>query len=808
VTDDPFKTGAGMDALRNIQGKGKDPLLGQQIGEDRIVSLIAEGGMSRVYLAERQVGTTLRQVALKISPQSGFDTGIAERFELEQGVLASLNHPHIAQIYDAGVTDDGWPYFVMELVDGGPIDEFCETQRLDIRKRVQLMHSIVDAVAFAHSKLIVHRDIKPSNVLVAGNGAPKLLDFGIAKLLKSTDRGLTQAVPMTPRYASPEQLLNMPISTGTDIYQLGLLLYEVLTGKSLNRDTPYAEAVEKAAQQESLRLDAAAKRDLPGELAHIIEHCLRVRAAERYQDAAALRDDLDAWLNGYPVKAVGLSRRYRFGKFARRHWLPLAATAAVIVIISGALVQSNLQASRIEAARASLERVTTFQQELLVGIDPEAMGQTLTTQIRQRLGETDDATIAARRIEQFEQLAESLNFTDLARSAIDESVLANALTSIDSEFADRPDLANELRMAVGAMYYHIGMFDKAIGLTSGVVDYHRETLGDRDPTTLRLINDLGRLHYYSGAYAEAEAFYREALEGRLATTGTDDPETFHSMSDVGNVLIDLNRLKEAEDLLRGALEGQTRIYGPDHSDTATTRGNLAYVYYVLGDYAAAAPLFEKALEIDQASLGMDHPDTLIAQANLAGIYEKIGRIEDSERLHRDALTRQEALLGETHPGTLNTLHNLGGNLKLQGRFEEAADILQRAMERNTEALGSTHPNSIRFTGSYAGVLIDLGRPEEAAPLLTNALGDATSTLPPDHDTTGILYGRLGRALRLLGRYEASEAALLEGRRILIDTIGIAGARRDTYLQQLVELYDAWGREEDAAAIRQEIEVGR
>ena len=797
MTDDLFKTGAGIDALGEIRGEAADPLIGQAFGENRVLSLIAEGGMSHVYLAERTVGNAVRQVALKVSPRSGFDAGIAKRFQIEQGVLANLNHPNIAQLYDAGATEESWPYFVMEYVDGGPISDYCTSQSLDARDRVRLVLPIVDAVAFAHAKLVVHRDIKPSNVLVTADGVPKLLDFGIAKLLESSDANLTRDVPMTPRYASPEQLLNMPISTGTDIFQLGLLLYEVLTGDSLNRDTSVAEAVERASQESEVQLDAAAAAGLPRELRQIVEHCLRTRTTDRYQDAAALRADLEAWLGGYAVKAAGFSRSYRLSKFVRRQWLPLSATAALILIISGALIQTNLQAQRIEKARADLERVTEFQQNILLAIAPEAMGTSLAEQMRRRIVEAGDQQEAA---DDFERVTAAVNFTDLARSTIDVSILSNALTSIDEQFADQPDIANELRMAVSAVYFHIGLFDKAMPLNEAAVSYLRETAGALDPDTLSAVNDLGTLNFYTGDYPQAEALYREAYEGRLGVLGADHTDTLQSLNDLGNVLIDLNRLDDAQSMLSKALDGHRRVNGPDHAQTTSTASNLGYVYFVRGEYERAVPLWEESLDINRRTLGDTHPETLNATNNLATLYGRVERHEDAERLHRDTLEKKTRQFGETHPSTIESINNLGAHMQRQRRFDEAAELFGMAAERSATALGETHPNAIKMAGNYASALIDLGALEEAEIRVDAALALAIAALPPDHDITGVLYTRKGRLHRLLGEFEASEEAFLESRRILIDTIGISGGRKRHFLNLMLDLYRDWGRDEAAAEI--------
>lgn len=802
--DGPLATGGGLDFLLRVADEVPDPRIGQVLGDYEITGLIAEGGMGRVYRARRSDGSFARDVAIKMSPVSGIDARARELFLQEQSVLAGLNHPHICQLYDAGLNEEGWPYIVMELIDGVPIARYCEANGLDLRDRVRLLIDAVDAVAYAHARMIVHRDLKPSNLLVDDEGRVKLLDFGIAKVIDETSDAVTRARPLTPQYASPEQLLGQPVHVASDVYQLGVLICEVATGQPVTGRTTLSEAIQAATDGAGPFQDTAQQRQLPADLRFIVECAVRADPDSRYASAAALREDLNRFLDGYPVRAAGLGRRYRFSKFARRHWLPLSATAAVILIISGALVQTNLQARRIEAARANLERVTTFQQDILLAIDPEAMGATLADQMRRRVVDGD---AGGQILRDFERVAEAVNFTDVARASIDESILANALASIDAQFADQPDVANELRMAVSAVYFHIGLFGKAMSITESAVDYLRATAGDLDPKTLSAINGLATLRFYTGAYDSAEALYREAYEGRVAALGAEHPDTLKVMNDLGNVLIDLNRMADAQSMLSRALAGHRRVSGPDDPLTMSTMSNLGYVHFVLGEYDETVPLWEEALSANRRALGETHSETLNVKNNLAALYARVGRLPDAERLHRETLASRRKQFGETHPSTIESMNNLGANLQRQERFDEAADLFERAAERSAQALGETHPNTIKAAGNYASALIDLGRFDEARQRVDAALALANASLPPDHDITGVLYSRKGRVLRLLKDFEASELAFLEGRRILIDTIGIKGARRRQYLELMLDLYRDWGRDDAAAAIEAMIADG-
>ena len=802
MTSDDFKTGGGIDALSGLQkpGDAEDRLVGRELGDYRVIRLIAEGGMGRVYLAERQDGSFERQVALKVAPGSAFSKQLRERFQTEQGVLASLNHPSIAQLYDARVSDEGWPYFVMEYVDGGPITDHCVNEKLSVRDRIELLIDVVDAVAFAHARLIVHRDIKPSNVLVSADGRPKLLDFGIAKLLESDAASLTQAVPMTPKYASPEQLLHQPITTGVDTYQLGLLLYEVLTGESLNAETTLSEAIDRARHKLALPISATARSVLPAEIVRIIEHCLRADAIDRYRDAGALRDDLQAFLDGYPVKAVGQGAAYRLSKTLRRNWLPISMTALIIVGTTGALIQSTMQRNRLETTQATLQKVTEFQQDMLLGIDAATMGAGLREDLRGKLltslGEPAGSSVHAR----FAGALDAINFTDISRQTIDQNLLSEAVVTINESFADDPIVASALRDVVGEVYEALGMFNQSLPLREQVVSDRERLLGPEHPDTLASMESLGALLFDIGRYADAAAAFERTYLARRDLQGPDHPDTVAALGDYGNMLIDLNRNDEAEQHLLEALERSRRVFGERHWSTGRVLSNLGYLYYMQGRRMEALPLWEEALAVDTDSLGAKHPDTLDSASNLASLYEDIDRAEDAERLYRETLAVQSEVLGETHPSVLTTMNNLAINLWAQRRLEEAAEMLKRTAEGHTTALGADHPDSIKVYSNYAMILLDLGRPSDAEAVIVEQLTRARSVLPADHDIIGILLGRYGRSLRLQARFDEAEAALLEGRRIMINVVGTTGPRKNKYLQYLVNLYEDWGRPEAKQAI--------
>ena len=343
---DMLRTGAALDVFENLSSVENDvaeKFVGRTLGQYRIDDVIAIGGMSIVFLASRTDGSFDRDVAIKLSPTSVVNAEFRDRFVREQHILAELNHPRISQLYDAGITEEGWPYIVMELIDGESIDQFVETRDHSIGSVVPMMIQVADAIAFAHSRNVIHRDIKPSNVLVREDGNPVLLDFGIAKLAAPDETQLTKVHALTPGYASPEQLLGMEVTAASDVYQLGLLLAQLLTGNSAAAETTLEEAINRAARGIPVALDHSSQ--IPNELKRIVEYCLRVDPAERYATAAELKDDLVNFVENRPVSAAGQARAYRFKKLIQRNRLVAGtAGAGVIALAIGVYVTTRVAA--------------------------------------------------------------------------------------------------------------------------------------------------------------------------------------------------------------------------------------------------------------------------------------------------------------------------------------------------------------------------------------------------------------------------------------------------------------------------------
>jgi hypothetical protein len=445
LTDDRFNTGGGLDHFEEALDNGEDQLIGQTVGNYRITDMIAEGGMGRVYRAVRDDGEFDRDVAIKVLPP-GMGKEHIQRFRQERQILASLTHPNIGQLYDAGLAESGSLYLVMELIEGLPIDEYATSSDLSPDEKAQLMLSLCEALAFAHSKLVVHRDLKPSNVYVTVEGVLKLLDFGIAKILEAPESMTVASRPMTPRYASPEQLLNEPISVASDIYQIGLLFLSLFEQRNDIAPETQASATERAVRKTSVTVESRIAERLPPELVAIINKCLRADAAERYESAGELATDLRNYLGGFPVAARNPGWWDRTRKFLRRN---AASSTTVAVLISllliGNFVYLNVLATSRAAAELEAEKAAEVT-EFLIGLfefsDPQqASGEELTAR----------------------------------------QILEAGAEKVEQELERQPDIRAAILQAIGRIFLSIGDWDRSTSNLEASLALQLSIYGDNDP---------------------------------------------------------------------------------------------------------------------------------------------------------------------------------------------------------------------------------------------------------------------------------------------------------------------------------------
>ena len=704
MTEDRFKTGGGFEAQGEI-AESADKFVGRELGDYRIVGLIAEGGMGRVYRAERIDGSFEREVALKVSPAGGFDKKMRERFHLEQSFLAGLNHPNIAQLFDAQVTEEGWPYFVMELVDGGPIDEYCEDNSLDLNSRIRLFAEIVEAVALAHSRLVIHRDLKPSNVLVGSDGRPKLLDFGIAKMLEGDDASQTQATPLTPRYASPEQLLGQPVTIASDIYQLGHLLHQVLIGASLREDTSLAEAIQSAAAEKPVTLPDESRRQLPSEIVAIIEQCLRISADERYRDVNALRDDLRAFLDGYPVGAAGQSAGYRIRKFVGRHKPASFVTVVSILLIVGGSAWYTWQLK--EARTKAEEQAAIAQQE-----------SERANQVSQFLIALFDAPDP--------QYARGADVTV-------RQVLEAGIDRVRKELDGQEQLKAELLMTLGRVFNELGEFEKGGPLLEESVGIHRG-IGAQDTTSFAAaLYTQAQFESFTGDLPGAAQLFEEALEtARKTDTEKSLVLQTNVLNSLGITLSRLNRFEESEALYEEAIAIRTGVNGADHIETSVPIANYARLLTKLGRFEEALPMLESSYRIAMDELGPYHPWIAPRAINLGRTYKVLGRTSEAEELLRVALEQDRHIYGDEHHYVASSLQNLGVLVYEDKDGAEGILLIEQALEIEKQSLGTDHIDTNQTRSLLANYYLEHGRYDEAEDLLDTASTMLSNEFDDDH----------------------------------------------------------------------------
>lgn len=850
-------------------GEGEERILqpGERIGHFRIVAVLGSGGMGEVYRAE-QLEPVRRTVALKRLRLRRLDARQLAWFEVERQVLAQMQHPAIAQIFDAGTDDDGAPYFAMEYIEGESLLRYCESARLPLRARLELLIRICEGVQHAHQKGIIHRDLKPANILVStvdGRALPRIIDFGIATAAsRSLAAGEGGEIVGTPDYMSPEQagLSSAAVDLRSDVYALGVILYELLTGlrpRGGGDDTattlrPPSRALDTlseraagVAQRQGMSLPRL-RRSLRDDLDWVVLKAIAPDRDARYPSAAALADDVRCYLEGYPVAAAPGGRRYVFGKFVRRNRLGIAAAAfALVALLAGlglslyGLWQADAQRRVAEARGKQLEEVVAFQQATLQGIDIAAMGAGLIVTQREQL--TTQLARDPQRdtmLAQYDAIARRLAPTDLARTALDRFVLAGAIDTIDSDFADQPLVAADLRASAAQVYFAIGMFPRAAELWQRVVDARTDALGADALATLQARNELGsalnRAGDLPGARASQEAMYRiadtrpdlpfelrhriaadyaltlndqgetaaalavqEALLARvIAERGERDTQTLKLRNNIAISLVRAGRREEARTHFEEVLALRRELLPPEHPDTIDSMLNVAAIRGALDDFDGALALQLDVYDILRRLHGEEHPKTLSAVNNLASTLSRMGRGDEAvERLqHVVAIARRT--LAPNHPDTMRWINNLAATLTREERFEEALPLQREAHELRIATLGPEHQDTLRSAANVADLLGKLERYDEAIALARVNLAARRSVLGETHQET--IESRLLLA-RLLTDGGDPQPAIDDLEALLATEL--SQAQRVNTLADLHSIYRDAGRTEDAARLRRD-----
>jgi tetratricopeptide (TPR) repeat protein len=754
-------------------------LAGQTVGAYRLRELIGQGGMGTVWLADRSDGRFEGAAAVKLLNASLLGAEPEARFHREGSILARLRHPHIAHLVDAGISPMGQPFLVLEHVDGDRIDRYCEARELTLEARVRLFLDVLDAVSHAHGNLIVHRDLKPSNVLVTRDGQVKLLDFGIAKLLDAeggeTDRtALTREghAALTPEYAAPEQLTGGHVTTATDVYALGVLLYVLLTGRhpagsgALTAAELVRTIVDAAPPRASdVALSRKSRRQLEGDLDNILTQALRKKPEERYPSVAAFADDLRRHLAHQPVSARPISLGYRTAKFAQRHTAGLVAAGLTAALVTGliAFYTTRLARERDRAQReaAKAEKVSQLLVELLTAADPYARA-------------TSEPTV--------------------------RTVLEAGLRRIDKDLGGEPEVQAGMLTVMGRVYQRLGDNEKAQPLLERAVALGRAR-GIENAQMAQSLNDLGVQVATKADYASAAVLLEQALAMRRKVLGPGHPQVAVTLVELGRVRSDQGDVDRAEPLFREALAIRRRALGDGDSETATSVSALALLLRQKGDLQSAEALFRENLERTMKARGADHPNTGTSYSNLALVIGERGDPATAEALFRKALAINRKALGNDHPDLAAKLNNLAGVLRQQGKYDEAASAMEEALRIARSKLGDDHPQVARFQVTLARVRLDRRDAKGAEALLRDALATQRRAYGDADWRTGATKSLLGEALTAEARYAEAERLLIEAATVIKDVPGLAGREYGPTRARLVALYDSWAKPEKAQPFR-------
>ena len=773
------------------------------IGPYKLLEQIGEGGFGVVFVAE-QTQPVRRRVALKILKPGMDSRPIVARFEAERQALAIMDHPNIAKVHDGGATPSGRPYFVLELVKGVPITEFCDQNQLTLRQRLELFVPVCQAVQHAHQKGIIHRDLKPANILVTVHDTTpvvKVIDFGVAKAVGSAAGGLTDKTLFTgfaqmigtPLYMSPEQAgqNGLDIDTRSDIYSLGVLLYELLTGtmpftkerfqradyeeirRIIREEEPPRPSTRLSDSKDSLASISASRQTEPakltklvrGELDWIVMKALEKDRNRRYETASGLARDIERYLHDELVEARPPSSAYRLRKFVKRHKAPvIAAVLVLLALVFGiagttyGLIRAEVQRKKAEHAQAAeAKQRTRAESERDKAVAAEAKTKTVNEFLTQDL----------------------LTQAEPANNAVEDhvtllDVLDRAAAKVGERFAGQPELESSLRATIAYTYHGLASWEKAEVQWRSLLDavrkrdpgssdsyealgelahilHHRgrrdaevmqmalsaalgleRTLGPDHPNTLATLNNLAEAYRASGKLTEAIALFERVRDARIAKLRPDHPDTLATLNNLAATYLYAGRVREAIALLERVRDA--RLF-PDHPDNLTTLDNLAVAYRASGRLTEAIALFERIRDARIAKLGPDHADTLTTLNNLAATYVEAGKVREAIALLERVRDARIAKLGPDHPDTLTSLHNLAVAYWNVGKLTEAISLYERVREARIAKLAPDHPDTLTTLHNLAVAYCNVGKLTEAISLYERVREARIAKLAPDHPDT-------------------------------------------------------------------------
>ena len=831
--EDRIARAVGEAALSGLPLEAASAREGDRLGPYLLTRQLGEGGMGVVYLARRADDQYRSTVAIKIV-RGLLSTDAMVRFRRERQFLADLTHPNVARLLDGGTTPGGLPYVVMEHIEGEPIHEYCDRRRLTIRQRVTLFRKVAKAVEFAHSRFVVHRDIKPTNILVTPDGVPKLLDFGIAKNLDGAGTSTTTSATgsmvrmLTPSYASPEQIQGEAATAATDVYGLGAVLYELLTGCVPHRfrNTTPAELERVICEEAHVPLSQAVeleegtggggrneivqrrgttakelRRELAGDLDNVVATALRKEPERRYASVERFSDDLRRYLAGLTVTARADEFTYRARKFVGRHRLGVVAAALSVVSLVGFSLVVAFQAARIaeqrdlaEQRRVAAEQVTSFLVDTFRVSDPnESRGNAVTAREllergAERLESLDDQPAVRASLEDtMGTVYKNLGLYDEA-----EHLLRSAFeTRRDLLGDEHPDVASSLAN-LADYEFQLGDYVASMSLYRESLDVYRKLEHMESDEAADVLDGIATLLDAEGDYEEAKATYRQALAVRRRLHRGDDVRVASALQNLSATLRTTGEFEEAERLNREALAIRRRCLGDDHLDVAHSLNQLARLLTLKGEHEAALPLAQEGLSIRRkAHRGEPHAEVAASLGNVAGILSSLGRPREALAHRYESFGTLEAILGSRHPYIAASLSSIGQAQLDAGELDRAEASLRRSVDLHRTLFPEGNPDTAYPLTALGSTLLASGRLDEAEAVLREALRLRIDYLPSDHWLLASSRGLLGECLVRRGETEEGSALLRASLRGLESAFG----PDDERTRQARERLSTWTTEE-------------